>query len=206
MPSFAYNNLKGRIIKENGVSFVIPFRIDAERSQLLLIDLQEKMLPAVTGWESVAKNASILLKACEIMKVPVKLTEHYPKGLGATIACIAKNLPADAKRMEKINFSCCGEEGFDKFLRCDGRDLVVVAGVESHICVLGTVMDLLAMGHGVVVAADACSSRNTEHHGIACNAMMSAGALVVPVESVVYQMLGRAGTEQFKTMLPMFKN
>ncbi|MDO9508591.1 MAG: isochorismatase family protein [Thermovirgaceae bacterium] len=183
-----------------------PFRIDPERSQLLLIDLQEKMLPAVAGWESVAKNAGILLKACEVMKVPVKLTEHYPKGLGATMACVTEHLPPDAERMEKIHFSCCGEEGFDKFLRCDGRNLVVVAGVESHICVLGTVMDLLAMDYRVALAADACSSRNADHHRMACAAMSAAGAIVVPVESVVYQMLGRAGTEQFKAMLPMFKS
>ena len=183
-----------------------PFRIDAEKSQLLLIDLQMKMLPAVAGWESVAKNVEILLKACEIMKAPVKLTEHYPRGLGATIPSIAENLPIDSKRFEKISFSCCGEAGFDNFLRCNGRDLVIVAGVESHICVLSTVMDLLAMGHSVVVAADACSSRNAGHHNMACSAMTSAGALVVPVESVVYQMLGRAGTEQFKAMLPMFKS
>ncbi len=183
-----------------------PFRIDASRSQLLLIDLQEKMLPAVTGWQSVAKNAGILLKACEIMKVPVKVTEHYPKGLGTTISCVAENLPSHAVFFEKISFSCCGEDGFDKFLQSDGRDIVVVAGVESHICVLGTVMDLLAMGHIVAVAADGCSSRNAEHHRMACDAMAAAGALVVPVESVVYQMLGRAGTEQFKAMLPMFKS
>lgn len=183
-----------------------PFRIDAERSQLLLIDLQVKMLPAVAEWESVAKNAEIMLKACEIMKVPVKFTEHYPKGLGATVPSIAGNLPADSERFEKISFSCCGEAGFDEFLQCDGRDLVIVAGVESHICVLGTVMDLLAMGHSVVVAADACSSRNEAHHMMACGAMASAGAMVVPVETVVYQMLGRAGTEQFKAMLPMFKS
>lgn len=183
-----------------------PFRIDAARSQLLLIDLQEKMLPAVTGWQSVARNSGILLKACEIMKVPVKVTEHYPKGLGSTIAGVAENLPADAGCFEKISFSCCGEEGFDKFLQCEGRDIVIVAGVESHICVLGTVMDLLSTGRSVAVAADACSSRNAEHHRMACDAMTAAGALVVPVESVVYQMLERAGTEQFKAMLPMFKN
>lgn len=183
-----------------------PFRVDARKSQLLLIDLQEKMLPAVTEWESVAKNTGVLLKACEIMNVPVKFTEHYPKGLGATIACVAENLPADAGRFEKISFSCCEEDGFDKFLQYDGRDLVIVAGVESHICVLSTVMDLLAMGRSVAVAADACSSRNIEHHRMACDAMTAAGALVVPVESVVYQMLGRAGTEQFKAMLPMFKS
>lgn len=183
-----------------------PFSIDAQRSQLLLIDMQEKMLPAVAGWESVAKNAEILLKACEIMKVPVKVTEHYPKGLGNTITSVNRNLPSGTERFEKISFSCCGETGFDKFLRCEGRNIVVVAGVESHICVLGTVMDLLAMGHSVAVAADACSSRNSEHHRMACDAMASAGAMVVPVETVVYQMLGRAGTEQFKSMLPMFKS
>lgn len=183
-----------------------PFRIDAERSQLLLIDLQEKILPAVAKWESVAKNSVILLKACEVMKVPVKFTEHYPKGLGPTMARVTKYLPPDAERMEKIHFSCCAEEGFDKFLWCDDRNMVVIAGVESHICVLGTVMDLLAKDHKVVVAADACSSRDPEHHRMACDAMAAAGALLVPVESVVYQMLGRAGTEQFKTMLPMFKS
>jgi len=187
------------------VCFLKPFRIEAKETQLLLIDLQEKMLPAVSGWESVARNSGILIKACGVMKIPVKFTEHYPRGLGATASCISELLPPDADSMEKIAFSCCGEEGFEKFLRIQGRELIVIAGVESHICVLGTVMDLLASGFKVAVAADACSSRNPEHHRLACSAMAASGALVVPVETIVYQMLERAGTEQFKTMLPMFK-
>lgn len=172
---------------------------------MLLIDLQEKMLPAVSGWGFVAKNVGILLKVCEAMKVPVKFTEHYPKGLGNTITRIAEHLPSNAEGMEKIHFSCCAEDGFKDFLHCEGRDVIVVAGVESHICVLGTVMDLLAMGFPVAVAEDACSSRDPEHHSMACRAMLAAGALVVPTESVAYQLLGKAGTEQFKTLLPIFK-
>ncbi|HDQ93557.1 MAG TPA: isochorismatase family protein [Synergistetes bacterium] len=182
-----------------------PFRIEPARAQLLLIDLQEKMLPAVSSYETVSKYSIILLNACGTMNIPVKYTEHYPRGLGATVKAIADNFPKGSARTEKIHFSCCMEEGFDDFLKIEGRDQVVVAGVESHICVLGTVMDLLANNYRVAVAADACSSRNPEHHRLACEAMASAGALVVPVETLVYQMLGRAGTAEFKTMLPFFK-
>lgn len=184
---------------------MIPFRIDPRRAQLLVIDLQEKMLPAVSGWEKVARNTGILLEACKVTTVPVKYTEHYPKGLGRTVPSVIEKLPSQAGKMEKIHFSCCMEDGFEEFLRTEGRDQVIVAGVESHICVLGTVMDLLAMDLRVAVAADACSSRDPDHHRLACDAMLSAGALVVPVETVVYQLLGRAGTEQFKSMLPFFK-
>jgi len=182
-----------------------PFRIDPEKVQLLVIDLQEKMLPAVHGWEKVDRNTGVLIEACKVTAVPVKYTEHYPKGLGKTVPSVMEKLPVQAGRMEKIHFSCCMEEGFEDFLRSGGRDQVIVAGVESHICVLGTVIDLMAIGMRVVLAADACSSRDPEHHRLACDAMVSAGALVVPVETVVYQLLGRAGTEQFKSMLPFFK-
>jgi len=182
-----------------------PFRIEPARAQLLLIDLQDKMLPAVSSHETVSRNSIILLHACGIMNIPVKYTEHYPRGLGSTVSSIADNFPKGSTRTEKIHFSCCMEEGFDGFLRMEGRDQIVVAGVETHICVLGTVMDLLATDYRVAVAADACSSRNPEHHRLACEAMASAGALVVPVETLVYQMLGRAGTAEFKAMLPFFK-
>lgn len=182
-----------------------PFRIDPEKVQLLLIDLQEKMLPAVSDWERVARNAGILIEAGKIMDVPIKYTEHYSRGLGGTVSTVAERMPADAGSFEKIHFSCCNEAGFEEFLLEEGRDQVVLSGVESHICVLGTVMDLLKIGYRVAVAADACSSRNPDHHRMACEAMASAGALVVPMETVVYQMLKRAGTEQFKAMLPFFK-
>jgi nicotinamidase-related amidase len=184
---------------------MLPFRIIPERAQLLLIDLQEKMLQAVANREKVTRNAGILLEAAKVMGVPIKFTEHYPGGLGKTVPPLMEKMPSGTSPFEKIHFSCLDEKGFEEFLREGGRDQLIVAGVESHICVLATVMDLLEKGHPVAVAADACSSRDPDHHRMACEAMTAAGALVAPVETLAYQVIRRAGTEQFKAMLPFFK-
>ena len=184
---------------------MLPFRIEPGRTQLLLIDLQEKMLRAVSDQERTIRNAGILIQAAKTVGVPIKFTEHYPKGLGKTVPPLMEKMPPVVLPFEKIHFSCCDEKGFDEYLRYDQRDQLIVSGVESHICVLATVMDLLLQGYPVAVAADACSSRDPDHHRMACEAMTAAGALVAPVETLAYQLIRRAGTEQFKTMLPFFK-
>lgn len=192
-------------MKETGCVPMLPFKIEPGRAQLLLIDLQERMLRAVSDQERIIRNAGILIEAAKTMGVPIKYTEHYPKGLGETVPPLKGKMPPLVLPFEKIHFSCCDEKGFDEYLTADQRDQLIISGVESHICVLATVMDLLSQGFSVAVAADACSSRDPEHHRLASKAMAAAGALVVPVETLAYQLIRQAGTEQFKAMLPFFK-
>ena len=183
-----------------------PFTLDPEKSRLLLIDMQARLLPVISDAERMMGNLKILLEACSVTKTPVVYTEHYPKGLGGLPDDLNDAMPEGSKRFEKIHFSCCREPGFTELLRPEGRRQVVVSGIESHICVLGTVMDLLSDGFDVALVSDACSSRKQVHHEEALRAVSAAGGLVVPTETIVYQLLQKAGTEQFRSMLPFFRN
>jgi len=181
------------------------FDLDARKSQFLLIDAQEKLVPMVENERKLLKNVKTLLKACELMEVPVKYTEHYPSGLGATVKDILDEMPQNSKRFEKIHFSCCEEKDFHTFMQFAGRDQIIVAGIETHICVLQTVADLLNQEYKVFVVADACSSRDINNHNMALETMKQFGALVLPSESIIYRLLRRAGTQAFKSLLPYFK-
>jgi nicotinamidase-related amidase len=132
-------------------------------------------------------------------------TEQYPRGLGPTDGEILTALPDGVTSMEKNTFSCCDEAAFEELLQGTGRPVPVIFGIETHICVLATVLDLLEKGRKVVLASDACGSRDPLKAERALSAMASAGAMVVPVESVIYHLMGRSGTPEFKELLPLFK-
>ncbi|MDR1732051.1 MAG: hydrolase [Synergistaceae bacterium] len=180
-------------------------RLRRENTVFLMIDIQERLLPSISGAEEIVQNSVRLVKAAETMALPLLWTEQYPKGIGPTVKEISSVLPAGASPFEKTAFSCCDEPGFMEKVRTFGRPSIVIFGIETHICILSTVMDLLKEGYGVVAVADACGSRNVRNHDIALRAVQSRGALVVPVETVVYQLLGVSGTPEFKTLLPLFK-
>ncbi|MBL3592964.1 MAG: hydrolase [Synergistaceae bacterium] len=182
-----------------------PFIIDAEKALLLVIDFQEKLVPAIEGAENVQKNIDILVKAAVTLRLPLKVTEQYPKGLGPTVTSVASSFPEGVQRFEKTHFSCCAERGFTDYLAETGRSQVILCGVETHICVLATAMELLERGYQVVVTADGVGSRRPEHHDLALEAMRQAGALIVPMETIVYQMLKRSGTAEFKALLAYFR-
>ncbi|HHV53469.1 MAG TPA: isochorismatase family protein [Synergistaceae bacterium] len=184
---------------------MVPFVLQSSKSQLLLVDMQEKLLPAMQNNDEIAKNAKTLLKAADLLGIPVKYTEHYPSGLGPTVEVVRQTLPPSSMRFEKVHFSCWAEAGFADFIRNGSRDQIVMAGIESHICVLSTALDLLKEGYQVAVSLDAVGSRRSHHHESALRALASAGALVVPTETIVYQWLARAATEAFRAMLPYFK-
>jgi len=182
-----------------------PFLLKAVSTQVLLIDMQEKLFPAIHDTEHLLKQSQFLLSSCSILGVPVKYTEHYPKGLGATLTDLAPCIPQGSARFEKIHFSCWAEPGFNTFFHREGRSQVVLAGIEAHICVLSTAMELLNVGYDVVVASDAIGSRNPANRDMAMDTLLHAGAAVLPVESIVYQMLEKAGTPAFKQILAAIK-
>lgn len=179
--------------------------VQAENTAFLMVDIQERLMPSIDGNEAVLRNAVRLLTAAKVLKLPLIVTEQYPKGIGPTLPELNELVPAGTPRLEKTSFSCCGCAGFDEALDGLGRSVTVVFGIETHICILSTVMDLIDRGRNVVLAADACGSRSSENHALALDAVRRGGALVVPTETVVYRMLGAAGTPEFKALLPLFK-
>lgn len=180
-------------------------RLRTENTAMLMIDIQEKLLPVISGNDDIVSNTVKLLKAAEVLKIPMIYTEQYPKGIGNTISLLLESLPAGVVKHEKTAFSCCDENEFNEKLKGLARSLVVVFGIESHICVLSTVMDLLQRGVKTVVATDACGSRNPYNHHLAMEEARTCGASVLPTEAIIYQLMGKSGTQEFKAMLPFFK-
>ncbi|WP_213698776.1 hydrolase [Acetomicrobium sp.] len=181
-----------------------PYTLKKDKSQLLIIDVQERLLPAIYDNTSIVRNIKLLLKAAQVLSIPTKYTEQYPKGLGPTVSDILELLPTETPRFEKIHFSCCDEGNFKDFLGQE-RKQVILAGIETHICILATTMDLLNDGYQVVIAMEGVGSRRKEHHLAALNVLSQRGAMLLPTESIIYQWLSKSGTPEFKEMLPFFK-
>ncbi|MBR6901068.1 MAG: isochorismatase family protein [Synergistaceae bacterium] len=185
--------------------------ITACSSFLLMIDMQERLLPAVFNKNEIIKNSVRILTAARELSVPMIITEQYPQGIGATIPELKNLISEDTEIMEKVEFSCCAAQKFgDSFLNLSfnsgTKDTAILFGVETHICVLATAIDLIEKCNlNVVIAADACGSREEKNHTLALDAARALGCLVVPTETVVYHMLEKAGTPQFKALLPLFK-
>ncbi|MBQ9419963.1 MAG: isochorismatase family protein [Synergistaceae bacterium] len=176
-----------------------------------MIDLQERLLPAISNKDEIIQNSVRILTAARELSVPMIATEQYPKGIGSTIPELKNLIPDGSTVMEKIEFSCCSNPAFgDAFLNLNfntgTKDTAILFGVETHICVLATAMELIEKYNlNVAVVADACGSRDEKNHSLALEAARAVGCLVVPTETVVYQLLEKAGTPQFKALLPLFK-
>lgn len=171
--------------------------LNAEQSQLLVIDLQTKLAPAIDLSDEVERATIWMLQVAGLCQVPALATEHYPKGLGHSLPSILEWLPPDAV-LEKIYFSAWREAHIQQRLAQSGRRQVVVVGTETHVCVLQTVMDLLAAGYQVFVVTDAVGSRTAENKQLGLNRMQQAGAVLVSREMVAFEWLERAGTELFR--------
>ena len=183
-----------------------PFRrLRSGEVSFLMIDIQEKLFPNIENQEEINKNSQRLLAAARLLDVPFIYTEQYPKGIGHTYADLMKSLPENPVRFEKSAFSCMDEPGFSQLLDGTGKRSFAVWGIETHICVLTTVMDMLNEGYDVAVVADACGSRTSKNRDTALSSMSENGALIVSTETAVYQLLEKSGTPQFKAMLPFFK-
>ena len=179
-------------------------RIAREKAGLIVVDIQERLLPAIHERERVVANAVRLVKGAAIMGLPIFVTEQYRKGIGPTVPEVAAAVPGFAP-MEKLAFSSCGAEGFVAALEAKGVHDVILCGIEAHVCVAQTCLDLLDRGFRVCIAADAISSRTPENHRIAIERMRDAGAVIASTEMVLFELLGRAGTDEFKQVLPLVK-
>jgi nicotinamidase-related amidase len=169
-------------------------KLEADRAALVVVDVQEAFRKAVPDFERVAKATATLIEGAGAIGVPVVITEQYPKGLGETVPEVAEHLPDGTEPLEKVVFSAAGADGFD----LGGRDQALVCGIETHVCVNQTVLDLLGSGAEVQVAEDAVSSRSEENKRVGLHKMEQAGAVLTSVETALFELLGRAGTDEFK--------
>jgi nicotinamidase-related amidase len=171
-----------------------------EDSTLLVVDMQEKLMSAMPEIESrfAVKNVKILLEAARILEIPVSMTEQYPKGLGPTIEEIKESAGDCFRPIEKIVFSCARSPEFVDVLKELGRSSVLICGVETHVCVLQTAIDLINDGYHIYVPADAVVSRKELDWQKGIELMDKAGAVVGTTETFLFQLLERAGTDEFK--------
>ena len=180
-----------------------PYVLDPCKTIFLAIDLQEKLLNAIHNRGKIIDRSKKLILSAQTLKIPIKVTEQYPKGLGHTEKDILSIL--DGAVFEKTSFGCFDQDDFEGFFAEEGRNQVVLFGIESHICVHTTVMQLLDRGYDVTVVRDGCGSREEENHLAAIANMSNCGAHALPMESVIYQLMKRSGTAEFKALLPLFK-
>ena len=181
-----------------------PCRIARAKAGLVVVDIQERLLPFILEKERLVQNALRLINGAVILKVPVFATEQYRKGIGATVPEIASAIPNFAP-MEKHAFSCFGAPGFGDALRAQGVSDVIVCGMETHVCILQTCFDLLENGLRPFVVADAISSRTPDNHRLGVERMRHAGAVLVSTEMILFELLERSGTEEFKQVLALSK-
>ncbi len=180
------------------------FILNKDDSLLLIVDIQERLASVMKYREQVAKNVNLLVELAKMLDIPVVVSEQYPKGLGHTVAEIKETLPVYAP-VEKISFDCCGEQGFVSGIKKHGRKKIIVTGMESHICVLQTVLGLLGSGYIPHVVSDAVCSRTKENWKTGIEMMRDAGAVITCTEAALFQLLKEAGTEEFKAISKLIK-
>jgi nicotinamidase-related amidase len=179
-----------------------PSQMSPADTALLVIDVQEKLVPKIRESEALVRNIAFLLDAAALVGVPVLATEQYPKGLGPTVAALRPYLP---ERPDKVGFSCCAVPSVIEQLRKGGRTKVLLAGIETHVCVLHTALDLLALDFRVYVAADAVGSRGALDHELGLRRMERAGAILVTCETAVFEWAGGSDHPRFKEISRLLK-
>ena len=179
-------------------------RILKESAVLLVIDFQEKIFTAIHEHDNLAKRVPILIEGMKVLGIPVIVTEQYVKGLGSTIPEIAEKIQG-IERIEKASFSCCDEPRFMMELASSGKEYVIIAGVESHVCVLQTVIDLIQNGYHPIVVEDCISSRKPNDKLIAIERMRKEGVIITTYEAIMFELLRYSGGETFKAISKLVK-
>jgi nicotinamidase-related amidase len=176
------------------------FFLDKKSAVLVVIDVQEKLCRAMDSdvLDNLVGNIAILLETAETLSIPIIATEQYKRGLGETLPVLHEKLPSPA--LEKMSFSCCGERSFLDRLKNLQRPQVIVTGMETHVCVLQTVLELLDKGYQVHVVNDAVMSRKKENRETGLAMAEAAGAVITSTEAAMFQLLRVAGTEEFKRL------
>jgi nicotinamidase-related amidase len=180
--------------------------LEAEQCALVVVDIQEKLLPPIFQKEQLVRNAQLLIRAAGILKMPALVSTQYAKGLGGTVPEIASLLP-QTEAIDKQLFSCFGSEAFCSLLkRLPGnRNTLLLCGMESHICVMRTALGALREGYLVHVASDAISSRTEWNWKIGLERMRAAGAVISSTEMMIYELVRGSGSSAFRELLPYLK-
>lgn len=178
--------------------------LDAANTILLLIDFQERLFPVMHDKEKLLKNVIKLVKGARVLEIPIILTEQYPKGLGPTIPEIKELIP-DVKPVEKVCFSCTDEPAFSQVLKTSKRQQVLIAGIESHICVYQTAMALAREGYEVQVVSDCVASRDPENKMTAFTRFRLAGIPPTTTEMALFELLKVAQGDKFKQISSIVK-
>lgn len=178
--------------------------LEAENSQLVVVDIQGKLARIVYESEKLIRNTRILIQAANILQIPIVWVEQNPKGLGATSPEIAEMLNGN-EAIAKMTFSACGEEKFRKAIAQNNRNNLILAGMETHVCVYQTAMDLMKEGYSVTLAADAVSSRTLENKQLALQRLKEEGAIISGTEMLVFELQKTCEGDRFKQLLNLVK-
>ncbi|WP_455375342.1 hydrolase [Kaarinaea lacus] len=183
---------------------------DVSKSQLVVIDVQNRLTPVMSNPESLLRNCNILIQAASLLEVPITVTEQYPRGIGNTNAELIDSLGSNYKPIEKTCFSCCGSDEFNSSIsQHSQRKQIIVCGIEAHVCVLQTTLELL--GHDtrpqpqIFVVADAIDSRNEKNKNLALSRLQQAGAVITCTESVVFEWLKNSKNNHFKQISALIR-
>jgi nicotinamidase-related amidase len=178
--------------------------LTTDNSVLLVIDVQEKVFRAINQKEQLLDNLQRLIKGIKVLEIPILLTEQYPQGLGTTIPEIAQLL-LDSKPLPKVCFSCCGDAAFLQELKKLNRKQVLIAGIESHVCVYQTAADLIAAGYEVYAVSDTIFSRKDQNRDIGLKMMNQLGAKLTSTEAALFELLKVAKGDKFKAISQIVK-
>ena len=183
----------------------LPDRLHADRAVLVVVDIQEKFRDVIWGIEQVIANTERLIRFAQLMDIPVVATEHYPRGLGVTVPEV-RNLCTPFNPIEKIDFSCAGCAPFNKAISDLKRDQVILCGIETHVCIYQTAFDLLRQGKQVVTAVDAVSSGSAANREVGLQRMAALGVQNMSCQMLMFEIVQKAGTADFKAVAPLLKD
>lgn len=179
-------------------------RINVEDTLFCLVDVQDKLYPHVTNKEEIEKNLVTLVKGLKALEVPFIVNEQYKKGIGETIPSLKELVTADP-HFEKTTFSCCKNEPTMEAIKNAGKKYVIVAGIETHVCVLQTCIDLLEAGLNVVLVTNCCTSRKQNDTDVAIQRLIQAGVIPTTYESILFELTVNAKNPVFKTISSLVK-
>ncbi len=186
-----------------------PGLLNVDQAILLVIDIQEKFVPVIQNPESTVKKTRLMIETACLLEIPILISEQYPKGLGATVPELLKDLPSSASplitTLEKTSFGCLGDEAMAQYFKDSGRKQIIICGIEAHVCVNQTVHQLLDAGYEPHLIEDAISSRNKHHREIALHKMRQSGAILSHVEMALFELMRHAKHPHFKTLQSLIK-
>lgn len=179
------------------------YRIEIEDTLFFMVDIQEKLVPAMEANRKVVNNSLILLKSAEELEIDAIATEQYPKGLGGSLEELKEYIDEESI-FEKIEFTGCIYE-VREYLRESGKENIVLFGMETHVCVYQTVRDLLDLEYNVFVVSDAVASRTRENKEVALDLLRDMGAKITSTETILFDLIKEAGTDRFKFISGLIK-